>query len=620
MDYMENRKVINGVARNEIVKHEGDLIVEGDVGECAQINLTEGALIIKGNVKEGARINLSLSEELRQSSSIKASFGSVSIGCISIRNGGSFSAGSYSYADIRINNKLAGNVNIDNRIFTDDQVEELGGGKFRITKQDSNGMFSFVSINGRKNKSPDGKIAAKIDGVNYAGKEIFVDKKEVWVDGILSTGIESKKSPSVPRETPKLLIEGNVEDVVVIASDAEIIVNGNIGKFCQISSEYDGLTAKNIDEETKIVVRNAIKVGNVSRLCNLTSHQYGLNADSLANNVNVKTRDQIEIYGDIGNNCKLVSQQYGLASLNIGAGVEITTRDEIKVKNVGDFTKLSSANYGVKGGAVGNNVHINARDQIELSSVGDNSRIESKNYGITVDADVGSHAVFIARDVISTGSVGNRANFTSQNDKIKIRGDVGQSCKLNAKDSIRARNVGASSEITSRNDEVELVNLENYVKVNARDNISIMGLCPTSCSLHSSSGKIKKFPQPKQPPQPAPSQSTPVLSEVKQTLFSPPAVTSSEKREVVIPEAFLCIITQDVMQNPSICLLDGKTYETAAITEWLTKHGTSPFNRAKMESGRSVESYLVPNRNLLDLIDEFFEEHPGLANRSTNTI
>lgn len=83
---MENRKVINGIARNEIVKHVGDLIVEGDVGECAQINLTEGALIIKGNVKEGARISLSLSEELRQSVnySLAASFGNVSVGSVTI--------------------------------------------------------------------------------------------------------------------------------------------------------------------------------------------------------------------------------------------------------------------------------------------------------------------------------------------------------------------------------------------------------------------------------------------------------------------------------------------------------------------------------------------------------
>lgn len=529
------------------------------------------------------------------------------------------SGGNFSSALIQIDNKLIGNVNIDNRIFTDAQLEKLGGGKFRITKPDSNGEFSFFSC-GRKSLGPDGKITATIDGVKYLGKEIFINKKEVWVDGILSTGVKSKESPSVPKEVPKLLIAGNIEDVIVINSDAEIIVNGNIGKFCQISSEYDGLTAENIDEETKIDVRNAIKVGNVSRLCHLTSHKYGLNADSLASNVTVKTRDQIEINGDIGNHCKLESQQYGLTSLNIGAGVEITTRDEIKVKNIGDYAKLTSANYGVKGGAVGNNVHISARGQIELSSVGDNSRIESKNDGITVDADVGSHAVFIARDEISTGSVGNQGNFTSQYDKIKIRGDIGQSCKVSARDSIRARNVGASSEITSRNDEVELVNLENYVKVNARDNITIMGLCPTSCSLHSSSGKVKKFPQPKQPTQPAHSQSTPVLSATKQTIFSPPAATPSEKRGVVIPEAFLCVITQDVMQNPSICLLDGKTYETAAITEWLTKHGTSPFNRAKMESGRSVESYLVPNRNLLDLIDEFFEEHPELADRNTNTM
>ena len=67
---MDTRKIINQVAQDQVIGHVGDLTIQGDVGENAQINLSEGSLVILGNIKDGAKINLNVSEELRNSFSI----------------------------------------------------------------------------------------------------------------------------------------------------------------------------------------------------------------------------------------------------------------------------------------------------------------------------------------------------------------------------------------------------------------------------------------------------------------------------------------------------------------------------------------------------------------------
>jgi hypothetical protein len=61
----------------------------------------------------------------------------------------------------------------------------------------------------------------------------------------------------------------------------------------------------------------------------------------------------------------------------------------------------------------------------------------------------------------------------------------------------------------------------------------------------------------------------------------------------VIPEGFICPITQDVMKDP-VMLLDGHSNERKAIVDWLTRSGRSPLTN-KMLSDRTTifENYAL---------------------------
>ncbi len=49
-----------------------------------------------------------------------------------------------------------------------------------------------------------------------------------------------------------------------------------------------------------------------------------------------------------------------------------------------------------------------------------------------------------------------------------------------------------------------------------------------------------------------------------------------KERQTKIPEAFVCPITQDMMQEPVVAS-DGHTYERTAIELWLKNNNTSPM-------------------------------------------
>ncbi|MHB1949028.1 MAG: U-box domain-containing protein [Gammaproteobacteria bacterium] len=74
------------------------------------------------------------------------------------------------------------------------------------------------------------------------------------------------------------------------------------------------------------------------------------------------------------------------------------------------------------------------------------------------------------------------------------------------------------------------------------------------------------------------------------------------------PEPFVCLITKELMKDPVICKLDGKTYERKAITEWLNKERTSPWNRTKMADEDTVEKVLTDNINLRHLLENYRQQ------------
>jgi hypothetical protein len=59
-----------------------------------------------------------------------------------------------------------------------------------------------------------------------------------------------------------------------------------------------------------------------------------------------------------------------------------------------------------------------------------------------------------------------------------------------------------------------------------------------------------------------------------------------------VPDELLCPITLMPMKDPVIAS-DGRTYERAAITEWLANHSTSPLTREPMSVSTLKSNYAV---------------------------
>ena len=69
----------------------------------------------------------------------------------------------------------------------------------------------------------------------------------------------------------------------------------------------------------------------------------------------------------------------------------------------------------------------------------------------------------------------------------------------------------------------------------------------------------------------------------------------------IVPNEFLCPITQEIMIDP-VCASDGYTYERRAIEEWLTKKQTSPIMNLSING-----TQLYPNKVLKMLINKHLQ-------------
>lgn len=426
--------VLTNVGQDEVIDHNGDLTINGDVGENACINIKDGSLIILGEVKKSARIIISISEEIKEPLPTTQP-----------------PLGRFIKANITTNeNVLFGNVNIDYRIYTDDLVTMLGGNKCKITpasespyknKNTSNLDYFFAALgrnNIKKIESVNGFATAEIDGVKYQGKEsIYIDGTSIYVDEVLQNRCSKESRTNTPPKAYKLLIHGNVGHKVLIDSNAPIEVKGNIGSSCQILSPHGGLLANNIGKYTYISVSNQISVSDVEKHCILKSTHQGLNAKNIKNNVNINVRDTVEVYKDIGNGC-IVFSKNGLAARNIGKKVTIDVSAIIQVHNIGSHSMLTSLN------------------------------------NITVD------------------SIGDSSTLISRKGQIKISGHSGDKVTLKAKGSVRAKDIGIKSTVKSSRAEVSLVNVGEQSTITARKDIDIDGSCPANVAIKSHHGTVRR--------------------------------------------------------------------------------------------------------------------------------
>ena len=67
----------------------------------------------------------------------------------------------------------------------------------------------------------------------------------------------------------------------------------------------------------------------------------------------------------------------------------------------------------------------------------------------------------------------------------------------------------------------------------------------------------------------------------------------------VIPHAFICPITQEIMKSPVILIETGQSYEKLAIEKWLVDHDTDPLSNKRL-----TNKIIIPNIALRNAIGE----------------
>ena len=684
-------KVIEKINRDEVINHTGDLSVKGDIDENAQVNITNGSLTILGNIKDSARIKISLSEDLRESPATMAS--SNALGNFVMMGGVNIIGGESISCDIKTSSGnqqvMMGNVNINNRILTNDQVTKLGNNKYKITSASSNpmtsvnrGWYSSIIINGvrqQPQESASELATATIDGKKYHGKEIIVDGTNVLVDG-KSPSAEGNPSGAAkkPAEASIIIIHGTIGNTVTIDSDAEIEARGAIGNFCNIKSSYSNFKGNYIGQDSKIDAAKDITATTVNKNAALTSQYGGLKAIRINENVTIKTFKSIEITEDVGDRCSLESQYNGVQARNMGEKVVVNAYKDITAKSIGSGSRLKSQYQGVESEFVGNNVKIHAYKDIISDNMGDDCNVKSEYQNITVRGFVGQHVTINAYKDIEVGSLGDQCTLISNYQTITIGGAAGNRTTLKAYKDIDAQDLGDKCILTSDYQSIKVRNLGEGTSISAYKNITIEGYCPNDADLQSSYGKIKKSQVAQRPVQqrfqaPAPvivpvaavPASIPILVQApvisptaqanakyqdnhqenaylegkyesdlqhaillssaqslkKQGLMAVPAAVEKQRQKAdEIPESYICLITQEIMLNPVMCTLDGRTYEETAIKEWLEKRRTAPNNRAELKPGQSIDEVLIKNYNIASAIEEFRSNNPQLFGGNQNSL
>lgn len=641
-------KKIPLVQNDERLVQKGDLTIEGDVGNNAQIEIEDGSLIINGNLGSNVRITVKATEAFRNR--LGGPLGLLGLGGRMVFSGGNvvFSRGGQSvstyssngrvYKSVSANQSMningiqmyIGNVNINDRILTNGQVIERTNGNYEITVASKD----ILSVLTQPNKVPTESVEATIDGVRYCGRIIKVEGTTVYIDGQLAIAAQSIQPPAAePEDTPLnppiLRIKGFIQDGTSIVSDIEIEAS-HIGLNCSITSEHAGLTAGNIGNATRVAVRNAIKVKQVGEGVRLYSSQYGINALNIGHRSTISVRDAVDVE-NIGNHCTITSQQYGIKAGDIGESTTVAVRDAINLRNVAASSVITSQQYGINAKNIADGVQIRVRDAIKLQCVGNNCKITTQQYGIEVEELVGNTCELIGRDDIIIGGLGDNSSCSSSHGKFKALGHAGNNIIVQARDSIYLKNIGDRAKVTCSHGNVSIRNIGVNAVVNAREEIDIDGTCPNPQSLVLQSNR-NKIRRPTQAPQAVMQKHAVVESEEGQLLrairlsiqeqmpakasaggmFASSISKATTLHQIAIPKGFLCPLSSKVMDEPVLCILDGNSYEKSEITNYLKVNKASPMTEAPMRVRQSINEVLFPNHALQTNIEAFKIEYPEL--------
>lgn len=520
------------IASGEKVEQNGDLTIEHDICEGAELKITDGSLIVKGNIRSGAKIQL---------------------------------------IDSDCKNNLMKGISIS-------------GGSISI----SGGSYSSI---------------------RYINGQLYINGKKVNP----SESVESKSEP----KNLKLIVHGTIHDNVTLNSDAEIRVEKSIGSHCEIKSEHAGLTAGNIGRETNITVHGDLSLHNAGAGCHLTSSMGRLTAQVIENNAVVKARNSIEVKG-FGDNTVITSEYGDLSSPIIGKNSRIKVRNALRLVSVGASSHLTSEYGDIKAtqvsesvviqvrnnaeifemkdrgsvkseygsititGEAGNNLNLNARNDIVIKKIGNNGTLKSEYGSITVTGEAGNSLNLNARNDIVMKKIGNNGTLHSDYGSVRVAGPSGDFLNIQARNNVDINQVGSRAQITSDYGNVTTGNLGSSPVINARNDITVNGTSPRDAVLESSYGRVRK--------------NGPIQD------FNLFASRPEESKVAVeeVPAEYICPITKKMMMSPTLCLLDGQTYEEHAIKARILE----------MKLDKPIDQVLCRNRVMESLISKYIETNP----------
>lgn len=146
---------------------------------------------------------------------------------------------------------------------------DIGAGAKVLVKEGS------LTIHGNINSDVQLTMSVNIYDRIVTNDLIRVENKQVIVDNQVIEQDISTSSAGQRQGPAKLKINGEIFDNVTINSDAKIEAN-KIGKNCTVTSNNNGISAQDIQEGTKINVRDSIILKNVGQNCILQSSNHGV--------------------------------------------------------------------------------------------------------------------------------------------------------------------------------------------------------------------------------------------------------------------------------------------------------------------------------------------------------
>jgi hypothetical protein len=87
--------------------------------------------------------------------------------------------------------------------------------------------------------------------------------------------------------------------------------------------------------------------------------------------------------------------------------------------------------------------------------------------------------------------------------------------------------------------------------------------------------------------------------------------TKEHTIDLEIIKILTCPITMEIMINP-VMLIDGHTYEEAAIRSWLSKKRSSPVTGLDLNNDRDIDELIKPNYALKNIIELYRKRNPEL--------